>query len=119
MKPENVTVGHHKVGPFDISVQRPVFRGESEESINYFETWICRKDSDGMTFYVDPKELEGFMFLQFAAFERKLTDDDVVEYNAHVNSKGLIMPTHLMSRLSIVKLLDVLETHAKKLKKKK
>jgi hypothetical protein len=119
MKPENVTVGHHSIGPFDLSVQRPVFQEQPEETMNYFGVFCTRKDPDGMTFYVDPKELDGFMFLQFATFERKLTDEDMAEYNAHVNSKGLVMPTHLMSRNSIVKLMDVLEAHAKKLKKKK
>jgi hypothetical protein len=118
MKPENVTVGHLKVGPFDLCIQRPVFQDQPEDTINYFEVFVTRQED--LTFYVDPKELEGFMFFgNFSTFERKLSEEDVVEFNAHVNAKSLIHPTHLMSRQSIVKLMDVLQIHAKKLKKNK
>lgn len=112
MKPESVIAGRHEVGPFWIYLH------QSLNLKDYFDTFITSDEGD-ITFYVDPKSLEGFMFLQFNTFERKLTDEDVIEYNHYINVKSCVQPTYLMSRHSLVKLFDVLQAKAKKLNKNK
>ncbi len=123
MKPENITTGHHKIGPFDISIQRPVFRTESEDSFTHFEVFVIRKCADGILIYEDLLDLQIYYHLGWckldSAFVRRITEEDVKEYNAWVISKYTSQPTSLLSRANIVKLFSACEALTKMYKKNK
>ncbi len=119
MKIESVTIGNFEVGVFQISINRPVFRKEPTEEMNFFWVLVIQKEPH---FYVDLVEEERFGILKhLQTFSRKLTEEDLIEYNSHVSSvfHKIGMPGYLLSRHSIVTLFDSCQTLSKKIKKSK
>ena len=124
MRLEEVTVGTHKVGPFTISVQKPVFQTAPDDSLNYFEVLVHQADANvpDVIYYIDLVADERFaIFNHIKSFAHKLAEEDVVEYNAYVSTvyMGFQWPTFKLGRRSIVDVFDKCQSLAKKLKKKK
>jgi hypothetical protein len=119
VKPESVTTGKLEVGVFEIIISRPVFREEATEDLKFFQVLVHRKE-DNLLLYVNLAEEEGFaIFQHLQVFSRKLTEIDLVEYNARVSSvfHKIGMPSYLLSRHTIAGLFDTCQTLSKKIKK--
>jgi hypothetical protein len=116
MKPEEIEVGAHKAGVFTVIVSLPVF---TTEPGNYFEVLVHQRGKDGVLYNVHLVEDERFaIFQHLTTFQRKLTDEDLVEYNSYTTSvfHRYIMPTFKLSRRSIVALFEVCHRLSKKLR---
>lgn len=124
MKIDSITTGNHEVGPFTITISRCIFETIPIDQANFFEVLLSeKKEMDGwgeVVLYVPIVEDADFNFYQhFYKFERHLTNEDVVEYNSHVNSVfyNIDQTTYKLSRHSIIRLFDQCESLAKKKKK--
>jgi hypothetical protein len=103
MNPQEVKVGTHKVGPFQISVQRQPFTNKMIH--DYFEVFVCEEFGAGL-YYTDLVKDERFNVFGHLTEADKKTD---VEYLHHAQSVAMkaAMPTLLLSRENIGKVFDM------------
>lgn len=121
MRTEEIVVGNHKAGVFTISIYLPVF---TTSPGNYFDVHVTQKvhftKELSFDFYVNLVNDARFsIFKHMSVFTRKLSEEDLVEYNSHINtlSQNLVMPSFKLSRHSIVALFEVCQRLSKKLDK--
>jgi hypothetical protein len=115
MKPEEVVIGIHEVGPFTISVQKPAH----QDTQDYFEVLLTEKVG-GLVMYKNLADTWG-LFRHLQEFSRKITEEDVAEYNAHVSSvfHKIGQPLFRLSRNMILRLFDECQALTKKMNKRR
>ena len=109
MNPQDVKVGKHKVGPFEISVQRQPFTNKLVH--DYFEVFVTEEFGVGL-YYIDLHKDERFDV--FAGLDTatknivKTLVDEMYQYDAHKRSMAMKfqMPTFLLSRGKIAEVFD-------------
>lgn len=114
---DKVTSGTHKVGDFSIGIAQAMgHEADDDDDCDYFEVLVheCR---DGLPYYVDIQaDLRFDWFGHYGKFERRLTHDDIVEYNARYSAifHKIAMPTWKLSRHSIKRLFDLCKKASKR-----
>ena len=120
MKLEEVAVGHHKVGDFTIVVSPLPYGSSGGEFLSVLV--IERGTLPGDLTYVRLASDERFdWFGWIQRFERKMNADDAVEFNHQVSNQfhKYEHPVSVLSRRSIVRLVEVCLVATKKNKKKR
>lgn len=114
---EKPTYGTHDVGRFTISLAPTAGREhEAAEDCEFFEV-LVHENKRGLVFYVDLARDERFdWFGHLGKFERRLTHDDLVEYNAVFSSRfhKIGMPTWKLARHSLKRLETLCKAESKK-----
>lgn len=108
MDPQDVKVGTHKVGPFQISVQRQPFTNKLVH--NYFEVFVCETFGEGL-YYTDLVKDERFNVFGHLTEPDKKTDFEYLHHAQSVAMKAA-MPTLLLSRENIGKVFDMCQLSA-------
>ena len=100
MKVDEVTYGSHEIGNFLVSIQSGISETREAYEVPFFEVLVLERQSPTRHSYVSLAEDPRFAwFKHMALWERKLTSDDLEEYNAHVTSLfHKNRPTHLATR---------------------
>jgi|ERR1700723_1011847 len=120
MKPEDLECADYPLGTFTLQVRRCVFDDSRLDNTVFFEIMVF-EDVGVLRNYVDLREDPRLLwFAHVGAFERKLADYELIEYNSVVDRKSP-QPTWKLSRYSIIRLhakLDELVSAQKKSYKK-
>lgn len=107
MKADEISFGTHEFGNFRVSIQPCVFETRGADEVSVFEVLVIDVQNPTSHFYVNLHEDPRFAwFKHLTTFERKLTGDDLTEYNAYVNAifTKLAQPTWQLARHSIPRL---------------
>jgi hypothetical protein len=119
---DKIAYGTHEVGDFTISLAPTHGREEkTADDCDFFEVLVLERKF-GTSFYVDIGADQRFdWFGHLGKFDRRLTHDDLVEYNARCSMvfHKIAMPTWKLGRYSIKpRLVDLCKAASKKSKKK-
>lgn len=124
---DSITYGTHEVGDFAVSVAPAAGHEAADpDDCDFFEVLVHEVKFRGsevpgaMPFYVNIAADGRFdWFGHFGKFERRLTHDDLVEYNACYSAlfHKIAMPTWKLSRHSMKRLFDLCRKASKKAKK--
>lgn len=115
-KPDEVSPGRFQIGDYTLLINRCPFDLIPEDKAAFFTVLLWIREDNGYLWNInlatDPRFLH---FAHLSTFERKLTNDDLTEYNSHVSSvfHRIACPTFKLSRHSISKIWDICQPNKK------
>jgi hypothetical protein len=119
VKADEISFGYHTFGNFLVGIQSCVFDTRGADEVEFFEVLVLEQPGN---YYVDLQADPRFLwFDHFGKFERRLTDVDLVEYNARYSTifHKIGMPTWKLGRHSVVALERLCLDATKKAKRGK
>ena len=92
-KPDEISPGTFQIGSYTLLINRCPFDTLSDDNCDFFMVLLAIREDNGYLWNInlatDPRFLH---FTHLSTFERKLTNDDLVEYNHHVGSVFQSLP---------------------------
>ena len=115
-KPDEISPGTFQIGSYTFLINRCPFDTLPEDQADFFMVMLAIREDNGYLWNIDLVSDPRFQhFAHLSTFERKLTNDDLVEYNHHVGSvfHRYHCPTYKLSRHSISKIWDICQPNKK------